>query len=96
MKRKIKVLNIVLIIVAVCTVAFTVTCLWLFYLYQTIPDTLVTMFYTTVVGELLCSSIIRVFKTKYRESEGDYDSRTDERISESISNSFGIDNNGDN
>lgn len=62
-----KVLNIVLIIVAVLTIVFTAICLWMFYLFQQIPDTLVTMFYTTVVGELLVAGIIKVTKTKYGE-----------------------------
>lgn len=73
-----KVSNIVLIIIAVITVAFTVTCLWLFYLYQSIPDTLVDKFYTTIVGELLVTGMIKVFKTKYKEKNND--SRSDDNI----------------
>lgn len=70
--------NIVLIILAIITVAFTVTCLWLFYLYQSIPDTLVDKFYTTIVGELLVTGMIKVFKTKYKEKNND--SRSDDNI----------------
>ena len=71
--------NIILLILAIFTVAFTVTCIWLFYLYQSIPDTLVDKFYTTIVGELLVMGIIKVFKTKYKENTDD--SGTDDDIS---------------
>lgn len=75
-KRKIKVINIVLVIVGILTVTFTVACMWMFFLFQQIPDTLVTMFYTTVVGELLVSGLIRMMKSKYKD-EGDNDGFTD-------------------
>lgn len=70
MKRNnLKVTNIVLIIIAILTVTFTITCLWLFYLYQSIPDTLVTCFYTSIVGELGVSGWIKVTKTKNKEKD---------------------------
>ena len=78
-----KTLNIVLIIVAIITVAFTVTCLWLFYLYQSVPDMLVDKFYTTIVGELLISGLIKIFKIKEKNN----DSRTDDSTCESLSDS---------
>lgn len=87
--KKYKVSYIVLIIVAVLTIAFTVTCLWLFYLYQSIPDVLVTAFYTSVVSELGMNAWIKTTKTK--KGDNNNDSRTDDSISESISNSVGDD-----
>lgn len=70
--KKVKALNVVLIIVGILAVLFTVACMWFFFLFQTIPDTLVQMFFSTVVGELLCASLIRMTKTKY-EREVDED-----------------------
>lgn len=64
-----KTCNIILLILAITTIAFTVTCLWLFYLYQAIPDTLVDKFYSTIVGELLVMGLIKVFKIKERKNE---------------------------
>jgi len=73
--KKRKTLNIVLMVLAVTTIAFTVTCLWLFYLYQSIPDTLVDKFYTTIVGELLVTGVIKVFKIN---KENNNDNRADD------------------
>lgn len=75
--KKRKVSYIVLIILAITTVVFTATCLWLFYLYQSVPDTLVQYFYTTIVGELLCSMLIKVFKVRKENSN---DNGTDNDI----------------
>lgn len=60
-----KVSYVVLIIVGILTVAFTIACMWLFFLYQATPDTLVGCFYASVVGELGVSGWIKVIKTKY-------------------------------
>lgn len=73
MKKKPKVSYIVLIVIGILTVIFTVACMWFFFLFQTIPDTLVQMFYTTVVGELLVVGLIRIMKTKYEKDEDDED-----------------------
>lgn len=59
---------VILTIIAMLSIAFTIACLWLFYKYQEIPDTLVTCFYTTVVGELLVSGLIKMTKTKYERT----------------------------
>lgn len=69
MKKKRKALNIILTIVAILTVIFTVTMIWLFYLFQSIPETLVTMYFTTVVGELLVTGIIKVTNIKHERGD---------------------------
>lgn len=63
--------KVVLIILAIFIVAFTVTCMWLFYLYQSIPDTLVTCVYGLCGSECGVLGWIKVMKTKYKESEVD-------------------------
>lgn len=63
--------NIVLIILAIFITIFTGLCLWLFYMYQSIPDTLVTCFYGTIVGELFVCGMIKVMKVKKGENKND-------------------------
>lgn len=70
-KNKVKTSNIVLIIVGLLTVIFTIVCLWAFFMFQAIPDTLVQMFYSTVVGELLVVGLIRMMKSKYEGGNDD-------------------------
>jgi len=61
--------NIVLIILAIFIVIFTIVCLWLFYLYQSVPDTLVTCVFGLCGSECGVLGWIKVMKTKYKESE---------------------------
>lgn len=68
--KKMKISYVVLIVVGILTIAFTVACMWLFYLFQSVPDTLVTAFYASVVGELGVSAWIKVTKTKTKK-DGD-------------------------
>lgn len=67
--KKLKTLDIVLIIVGILTILFTTVCMYFYYLFQSIPDTLVQMYYTTIVGELLVTGLIRITNTKYKKSE---------------------------
>lgn len=63
--------KVVLIILAIFIVTFTIACMWLFYLYQSIPDTLVTCVYGLCGSECGVLGWIKVMKTKYKESEVD-------------------------
>lgn len=71
MKRKTS--NIVLIILAIFIVTFTVVCLWLFYLYQSIPDTLITCVFGLCGSECGVLGWIKVMKTKYKNNESEVD-----------------------
>lgn len=70
---KTKTSTIVLIILAIFIVTFTIACMWLFYLYQTIPDTLVTCVFSLCGSECGVLGWIKVMKTKYKESEVEED-----------------------
>lgn len=66
-----KTTNIILIILAVFITLFTAICLWLFYEFQTIPDTLVTCFYASIVGELFVAGLIKIMKVKKGDEDND-------------------------
>lgn len=68
--RQNKTTNIVLILIAMLTVIFIAIMIWLFYLYQSIPETLCQCFFASVVGELGVTGWIKVIKTKYKDIKG--------------------------
>lgn len=63
--KKRKTTNTVLIILGIFIFVFTVVCIWLFYLYQTVPDTLVTCVFGLCGTECGVIGWIRTMKTKY-------------------------------
>lgn len=66
-----KTTNIILIILAIFITLFTAICLWFFYEFQTIPDTLVTCFYASIVGELFVTGLIKIMKVKKGDEDND-------------------------
>lgn len=66
-KRQRKTMDIVLIILALSTLIFTITMIYLFSKYQTVPDTLITCFFSAVIGE--CGGMSWIKTTKERTQE---------------------------
>lgn len=64
-KRKIKTTKIVLIILAIFIVAFTCTCLWMFYHDKQVPDSLITCVFGLCGTECGVMGWIKSMKTKY-------------------------------
>lgn len=62
-----KTMDIILVIVAVLVIAFTVTMIWVFLRYATVPDTLITCFYAAVAGECGIMGWIKTAKVRYQE-----------------------------
>lgn len=68
-KKKRHTSNIILVILGLFILIFTGLCMWLFYKFQSIPDTLITAVFGAVFGEAGVMGLIKIFKTKYLESE---------------------------
>ena len=69
--KKRKTSNLILIFLGIFVIIFTIICLWLFYEFQSVPDTLITAVFGAVFGEAGVMGLIKMFKTKYLEREDD-------------------------
>jgi hypothetical protein len=67
--KKIKTSDIVLVLIAVLTLLFVIINLILFDLHETIPNTLVTCWFSAVVGEFGVLGWIKTTKVKQQEQE---------------------------
>lgn len=67
---KIKTSTVVLIILAIFILIFTGVCIWLFYLYQAVPDVLIQSVYGAAFGEAGVLGWIKITKTKFKK-DGD-------------------------
>lgn len=76
----IKTMNLILIIIGVCLGAFTLEMIHLFYLYQTVPDTLITCVFAALGGECGIMGWIKTTKDKYREREWQNEENKGEKI----------------
>lgn len=59
-----KTLNIILIIVAITLLIFSLVMIWLFYMFQSVPDTLIVSIFGACTGELSICGWIRTTKDK--------------------------------
>jgi len=75
-----KTLDLILAIVAALTVAFTVTMIVIFCRYAVIPDTLVTCWFTCVVGE--CGVCGWIKTTKERQKQRQWQLEDEKRMEE--------------
>lgn len=62
--KKIKAMDVALVIVLIITLVFTGVMIWLFIQFQTVPDTLITAFYAVVGGECGVMGWIKTSKEK--------------------------------
>lgn len=62
--RKIKTMDKILIFIAICVLAFTVTMIWLFKTTGYVPDTLITCFFVATTGECGVMGYIKANKDK--------------------------------
>lgn len=69
MKKKIKTMDVILIIVGAALLAFTIEMIILFKETGMIPDTLVTCVFAALAGECGIMGWIKTSKTKYQERQ---------------------------
>jgi len=67
--KKIKTTDLVLVLIAVLTILFVIVNLILFDLHETIPNTLVTCWFSAVVGEFGILGWIKTSKLKQQEQD---------------------------
>lgn len=63
-QKKIKAMDVALVIVLIITLVFTGVMTWLFIQFQSVPDTLITAFYAVVGGECGVMGWIKTSKEK--------------------------------
>lgn len=62
--KKIKAMDVALVIVLIITLVFTGVMIWLFIQFQAVPDTLITAFFAVVGGECGVMGWIKTSKEK--------------------------------
>lgn len=67
--KKIKTMDLVLVLIAVLTILFVIINLILFDLHETIPNTLVTCWFSAIVGEFGVLGWIKTTKVKQEERD---------------------------
>lgn len=66
-KKKIKTMNIILVIVAIILIVYTIVALWMFYMFQQEPTTLTTCIFTALAGECGIMGWIKTAKVKHQQ-----------------------------
>ena len=72
---KIGTMNLILIIIAIALTIFTAIMIWLFILYQYIPDTLCTCVFAALTGEAGAMAWIKTTKEKKVDREWELEDR---------------------
>lgn len=67
--KKIKTMDLILALIAVLTILFVIVNLILFDLHETIPSTLVTCWFSAVVGEFGVLGWIKTVKLKQQDQD---------------------------
>lgn len=75
MKRKIKTMDMVLIIVAIILIIFIIVMVWLFYKTGSIPDTLCTCVFAICGGECGVMGWIKTTKERTRDRKYELEDR---------------------
>ena len=68
-----KTMDIILVIVGVLLLAFTITMIWLFVRFQSVPDTLITAFFACLGTECGVMGWIKNVKEKKRKAREEDD-----------------------
>lgn len=66
-KNRIRTMDLILVIVFICLVAFTVTMIWLFTVCGSVPDTLITCVFAALAGECGVMGWIKTTKDKQQD-----------------------------
>lgn len=66
-QKKIKAMDVALVIVLIVTLVFTGVMIWLFIQFQCVPDTLITAFFAVVGGECGILGWIKTSKEKSKQ-----------------------------
>lgn len=81
MKKEINGTTIVLIFMAVFDILFTAVMIYIFYLYQSVPDSLIVAVFGATFGECgFCTLIYKIKKNKENKQDGLYRSVVSDEI----------------
>lgn len=74
-----KTLDIVLIIIAVLTITFTISMIMIFCQLGMVPDTLITCWFTCIVGECGVCGWIKTTKERNKQRQWDLEDKKEEK-----------------
>lgn len=77
--KKISTSKIVLVLLGVLVIIFTIAMIYLYVLYQSVPDTLITCFFAATVGEFGALGWIKTSKIKLLERQWEIEDRQEEK-----------------
>ncbi len=69
--KKIKTMDVILIIVGIAMLIFTIAMIWIFVVFGSVPDTLITCVFAFLGGECGVMGWIQTNKKKYNNTEKD-------------------------
>lgn len=81
-KKRIGVMDIILIFIAVVLIWFTAIMIYLFDKHEAIPDTLCTCVFAALVGECGAMAWIKTTKDRYRERDYELEDRKSDKKEE--------------
>lgn len=70
-KKAKKTTNAVLIFLGIIAILFTACMIWLFYMYQTVPDSLIVAVFSAIFGETSACALIKTAKLKNGELQNE-------------------------
>lgn len=81
-KKSMGTMDLILLIVFVCLVVFTVTMIWLFTIYGSVPDTLITCVFAALAGE--CGILGWIKTTKEKKQDRRWQKQDEKREREAL------------
>jgi len=78
-KKSIGTMDKILVVIFICLVIFTAAMIWIFTVYGSVPDTLVTCVFTVLGGECGIMGWIKTTKEKRQDRKWQQEDRQQER-----------------
>lgn len=75
-------MNLILIIMFLCLTSFTITMIWLFTMFGSVPDTLITCVFAALAGECGIMGWIKTTKERTRERKWEKQDQREARAEE--------------
>lgn len=81
-RKRMGTMNLILIIMFLCLTSFTITMIWLFTMFGSVPDTLITCVFTALAGECGIMGWIKTTKERTRERKWEKQDQREARAEE--------------
>lgn len=91
-KKKIRTMDLILVIVGIALLVFTAVMIWLFTRFGAVPDTLITCVFAALGGECGIMGWIKTTKERNKEREWEKEDREAAKAEAKIQEQEGINN----